>query len=501
MKKTTILSERYSKELMGFLKYMKQPIDHYVVWEYFADWFENNYADDDDAIEWLDVATDGMVSSEGVEPALDEIRYNQNPELFDTLPDYIQNDFKGDISELITRKLQDDPVNTDTRAYMTLNDMKPLNRNTWLVHFTEYADYIAVEGFTRAVTNVDKLGLTKQGLSDYEYSDDGYSFAFEAASRDAIYVAHDEKYGDECVVFQNSGVSAWHNGDDENQVIFHSKDVDPKNIIRMKKVDGDWVVLPHPKKENRYGRHDLDGGLIAGSYEKMIEWIKTNNRQYSKALFENTKLEENGNTMRDLMRLCETHELSVGDSWVYKENPVVKKTIVGIEQRNGQDIYLVQVDGERSADLLSAEMVMKMREVDAANLITRRETNKKEQMQMMRQLEQERERNDVDGFDAGMSALQRGKVLSALNTKVMYHNIPISRRDLIRKKVKDGAYIDSVANKPVLMMPDDTFLPQAALTKIGMDYARYLMSMTNTDQSSISDDIISDMEIDALFGK
>lgn len=281
------LSERYSREMMGFLKYMKSPLDQYAAWDEFPSWFEENYGDDEDAINWLNTVTNGTVDAEGIDYAL---TYETDPSMFDSLPENIQKHFMSDIAELAQKKAEYDPARADTRVHMNLDDTKPLKRETWLVHFSNNAYDIAREGFTRAVSNVDVLGLTKHGLPDYEYSEtgDGYAFAFFADSRDAEAAASEQKYGDDCVIFQNSGVHTYHHGDEENQIVFYARDVDPRNIIYMKEVGGDWVIMPHPGKEDRYGNHDdydLEGGLISGNYMKMVEWIKKNHRQYSKALY------------------------------------------------------------------------------------------------------------------------------------------------------------------------------------------------------------------------
>lgn len=281
------VSERYSREMLSFLRYMNTPMDQYAVWEEFPNWFRHNYEHDDDAVSWLNNATNGAVDENGLDHAL---IYDAEPEIFDKMPEQMQKHFMSDIDDMADQKAQYDPSMADTRVHMMLSDTKPLKRQTWLVHFSEYAENIAREGFMKSLTNFDHIGLTKFGLPDYEYSSDGdgYSFALMADSRDADFVAREQKYGSECVIFQNSGVHTYHHGDEEHQIVFYAKDVDPRNIIYMKEIGGDWVVMPHPGKEDRYGRHDdydLEGGLIGGEYLKMVDWIKKNHRQYAKALY------------------------------------------------------------------------------------------------------------------------------------------------------------------------------------------------------------------------
>jgi hypothetical protein len=206
--------------------------------------------------------------------------------IFYKLPKNIQAEVAQDT---ITYLLQNDPAEAPTTAYLSLrNKNKPMiHRLTWLVHFTDEPTSIAEEGFKIGMNDPNKLGLTTYTKNtSFDKSDGGYNFAFIADSRDAKNAAHgrhgDSKYGKHAVMFQNSGVHAYHNGDEEDQIIFWGSDVNPRNIIVLKHLD-DWTVIgktfyykeTHPT---------FDKELYKGDFEKCVAWIMNNFQQYRKAL-------------------------------------------------------------------------------------------------------------------------------------------------------------------------------------------------------------------------
>ena len=85
---------------------------------------------------------------------------------------------------------------------------------------------------------------------------------------------------------------------------------------------------------------------------------------------------------------------------------------------------------------------------------------------------------DLDGFEKTLSHLMAGKAIKALTT------VPITSRgkyytsikELIKFKISHGATIEiSGSGQKRLMNPDGSFSDQKSLTKIGMDYAEYLL--------------------------
>ena len=85
--------------------------------------------------------------------------------------------------------------------------------------------------------------------------------------------------------------------------------------------------------------------------------------------------------------------------------------------------------------------------------------------------EEEAARVSLDGFEKTLSPMARGRAVKALSVTVKHQGMPISKRDLIRKFVVDGA---RVTEQGRLEKPDGSFLDSRDLTKIGIDYAKYL---------------------------
>ena len=153
--------------------------------------------------------------------------------------------------------------------------------------------------------------------------------------------------------------------------------------------------------------------------------------------------------------------------------PVMKR-IISTETRRGEAVYLVQEDGERTADILTAEQVDRTRRVDTINLEYGLKARDAMGAADAKRQADKAARENLDGFDAGMTAMQRGRVVAALTKLVLYRGRGISRRDLIRDKVNAGAVVVPRYGSAVLEMPDGASLDQSAITKTGMEYARFL---------------------------
>jgi hypothetical protein len=149
-----------------------------------------------------------------------------------------------------------------------------LKPSTWLIHFSDDASDISWKGFKYGSDDMTKLGLTTY-LSKDAKQYGGYNFAFVADSRDAKNAAGHRsgrgKYGKEAVMFQAAGVQAYHYGDEENQVIFYGKSINPNKVVYLSKADDDWCV-----NGNRTNR----SCLYTGPFEDTIDWVINNHEQY-----------------------------------------------------------------------------------------------------------------------------------------------------------------------------------------------------------------------------
>lgn len=270
----TPVREKYSRDNLSLLRYMKSgrdDVDIYHFWSQFA----RRWAEEVDGyIDWYEQAhPKGMgweYDIDGYEPPSD-----LPPELVKSFQKYI-------VDEAIPALMHNDPTEVPTWAYMDLNQNKLLERETWLIHFSNNANTVAREGFTIGVDQMDRLGLTTYFNNDgADKSYGGYNFAFKAT--DPRGYLGGEKYGRHMLMFQNSGVEAWHHGDEENQVMFKGEDVDPRGIILIENDGGDWVVKPHPLSKYVSPR-DEDGLVRFEDMEKVVAWVQQNLAQYRKVI-------------------------------------------------------------------------------------------------------------------------------------------------------------------------------------------------------------------------
>jgi hypothetical protein len=155
---------------------------------------------------------------------------------------------------------------------MVLVDKNLIKRETWLVHFTNDAIGIQNEGFKYG--HPTWKGLHLSVFSKTRKKQPGYNFAFIADSKDAEIAYRNKKYGNEFVMFQSSGVHAWHAGDDENQVIFYGPDTETKSIVACVPVKDDEyeIYQPNDKKVN----------IPSGNFNKISNWVINNYSQYRK---------------------------------------------------------------------------------------------------------------------------------------------------------------------------------------------------------------------------
>ena len=255
------ISELYTDNNTYFKHYMKdQPISmNDYAWEKFKHW-----ADQIDLF---------------VDPSLEQYEYVLNSDDYDdfyNLPPKVQQMFKKELERYPEHYYGHD---LPTWMHMDLRKPQLLNRQTWLIHFSDNAYEIAKNGFKYGVEDMERLGLTRQYTNDSKRHG-GYNFAFLADSKDVKNNIQRGSYGRDAVMFQNSGVHCYHENDRENQVVFFGKDVDPKNIILIEKYDGDWSVKPHPGKNiNR------EYVVKFEDINAVIQWVQKNHQQYAKILY------------------------------------------------------------------------------------------------------------------------------------------------------------------------------------------------------------------------
>lgn len=266
MRYTELLSEKYTAANSRLLKHLRHPeFDPYTYWNEIRVFFEEFPA-------YLEYAAEAAGK-----PLHDADELNEEePDLFYRLPDWL----KKESEEWILSWLHThDPAEAPTYSHVHLRSHQLVPRGTWLVHFTDEPDQIAEQGFRIGIADINKLGLTTYFQKDaFEKKYGGYNFAFFANSPDAEFAAEKHNYGRHAVMFQNSGVDTFHLADEERQVIFNGEDVDPRQIVVLHCMSGDWQVKSRRRLRN--------GGwtLFAGDFEPCVQWVEHNFAQYRRYL-------------------------------------------------------------------------------------------------------------------------------------------------------------------------------------------------------------------------
>lgn len=260
------LEEVYSKNNSSLLRYVKDEdidISEFPYDGLFHDWM---YDHDEEALRAFE----------------DEHSWDDYQEVEKAFPEEI----KQFISDLKNGKYNNDPdVAGKTKLHMSLQNKKLLPRTTWLVHFSNNADDIVLQGFEIGAEDMTDIALTK---FDRGKKYPGYNFAFIADSRYANRAAASPygrrdgsgKYGEDAVMFMNSGVHFYHYGDEEDQIVFYGPEAN--DFILLKYVDGKYNV----EGNRNYKGHDyiFSPNEDSNSFEQCVNWVKQNWQQYKNVL-------------------------------------------------------------------------------------------------------------------------------------------------------------------------------------------------------------------------
>lgn len=114
------------------------------------------------------------------------------------------------------------------------------------------------------------------------------------------------------------------------------------------------------------------------------------------------------------------------------------------------------------------EELPRLREIAAANLAYREKAAAQEAERAAR----EAEARSLDGWEATLSPMTLGRAQAVLMLPVLYRGRPMSRRDVVRLAVSEGALPGS-SEGPTLDWSDGRFL---RLPKLAVDYARHLVA-------------------------
>lgn len=194
----------------------------------------------------------------------------ENPKSYMALCEYIENRLRS------TAYLSHQPT------WMHISLEEPLKKQ-WLVHVTPIINVkkIKEQGFVKGITDTTRLAYTK--VQKAEHKGPGYSFAYTLQEllqydRPKIFI---DSYIDTAapahamVIFRAPGVKVYHEGDEEEQVIFRAEDA--TNLVAVKR---EYEVFL------KKWRIDMSNGrsVYFKDWKQPLRWISSHYHQYRRLL-------------------------------------------------------------------------------------------------------------------------------------------------------------------------------------------------------------------------
>ena len=177
-------------------------------------------------------------------------------------------------------------------------DGKEIVHNEWMVHFSDYADKIAKEGFTKGN---DYDGKLKSATYQRGKTEGGYNYAYLAS--DVIggkgwkFLDYLKERETPFVMFKGNGYRFHHNQDEEDQVVLNN--IQKGTMVFVRRLYDQWCVLanvnpnwknrtkdinPRPEDERfamNNPRNIIEGILYSDDdIDKVIKWVMKNFDQY-----------------------------------------------------------------------------------------------------------------------------------------------------------------------------------------------------------------------------
>jgi len=271
------LHESYVAEVSWLFRYLtEKPFDvRTYIYEIMA------YLEHDDG--WHE-AVDGIIGPAYTLASVLETWNNDPSAVYsdDRLMDALQDAFNRTSDSLrdavVQDILSDDPADAPTWAHIELYETpRLLPRETWLIHFSDNAEEIADKGFEFGTQDMEKLGLTTWSHKEAKKFG-GYNFAYRALE-DQHHFKSKQLYGDHAVLFQSSGVTGWHSGDNEPQTIFWGPAVRPQDIVYLHGSGSGWAVRANDRAPAKRSSYFTSDDITA-----CIDWVVTNHRQYKRMI-------------------------------------------------------------------------------------------------------------------------------------------------------------------------------------------------------------------------
>ena len=177
-------------------------------------------------------------------------------------------------------------------------DGKEIVHNEWMVHFSDYADKIAKEGFTKGN---DYEGKLKSATYQRGKTEGGYNYAYLASDviggKGYKFLDYLKERETPFVMFKGNGYRFHHNQDEEDQVVLNN--VQKGTMVFVRRLYDQWCVLstanpnwknrtkdinPRPEDERfamNNPRNIIEGILYSDDdIDKVIKWVMNNFDQY-----------------------------------------------------------------------------------------------------------------------------------------------------------------------------------------------------------------------------
>ena len=177
-------------------------------------------------------------------------------------------------------------------------DGKEIVHDEWMVHFSDYADKIAKEGFTKGN---DYDGKLKSATYQRGKTEGGYNYAYLASdvigSKGSKFLDYLKERETPFVMFKGNGYRFHHNQDEENQVVLNN--IQKDTMVFVRRFYDQWCVLStanpnwknrtkdiNPKSEDErfamYNPRNIIEGILYSDddIDKVIKWVMNNFDQY-----------------------------------------------------------------------------------------------------------------------------------------------------------------------------------------------------------------------------
>lgn len=170
-----------------------------------------------------------------------------------------------------------------------------------------------------------------------------------------------------------------------------------------------------------------------------------------------------------------------GFSWASKMG---RRSVVGPAWGRPSGWLEISTEGEACKHYIHEEDIQSEIDYDMKQLEHHKRREIEHALAAVKEEARRKEWEDDNGFTDGMSALQKGKILKVLNKKVMADGEATTIKALIRRLVAEGRFIGEHAGKRTLENAEGCFRDEKQLTKIGMDFAEYLICLVSGDSKT-----------------